>query len=108
MLEYIATQGPLASTVNDFWRMVWQESVFTIVMLTQCVERAKRTCERYWPSASETQMYGQIQVQTISESITPSYIMRVFLISQVSPLLGSYRCPKHKSIFRKFKKYAKE
>jgi protein tyrosine phosphatase len=47
--KYIATQGPIddsetgrrESTVVDFWRMVWQEKIDCIVMLTQCVENRK-------------------------------------------------------------------
>ncbi|KFM60834.1 hypothetical protein X975_15368, partial [Stegodyphus mimosarum] len=84
MLEYIASQGPLPNTLDDFWTMVWQQSVSVIVMLTQCVERAKRTCEKYWPSSGETGRYGYIQVHTLSESILGSYVIRIFQIQNNS------------------------
>lgn len=37
--EYIATQGPLPGTKDDFWQMVWEQNAHSIVMVTQCVER---------------------------------------------------------------------
>lgn len=39
--EYIATQGPLPDTRNDFWKMVLQQKSHIIVMLTQCNERRR-------------------------------------------------------------------
>ncbi|XP_055950621.1 receptor-type tyrosine-protein phosphatase F-like [Argiope bruennichi] len=80
IIEYIATQGPLPNTVNDFWTVVWQQSVPIVVMLTQCVERAVKNCEKYWPASGENKLYGDIRVQTKQETILTSHIMRVFLV----------------------------
>ncbi|XP_058055013.1 tyrosine-protein phosphatase non-receptor type 4 [Anopheles bellator] len=51
--RYIATQGPLPTTVNDFWRMVQQESSHLVVMLTTVKESGRTKCHQYWPSADD-------------------------------------------------------
>ena len=47
---FIATQGPLESTIENFWRMVDQERISLIVMLTHLKEHTKVKCHQYWPS----------------------------------------------------------
>ncbi|KAK6727018.1 hypothetical protein RB195_004989 [Necator americanus] len=46
--QFILTQGPLPRTVPEFWRMIWQEKVETIIMLCKNVENGKRKCAEYF------------------------------------------------------------
>ena len=63
--EYIAAQGPLENTVDDFWRMIWEYRCGTIVMLTKCMENLKRKCAMYWVEEGRT-VFFQISVSHIS------------------------------------------
>ncbi|RKP01423.1 hypothetical protein CXG81DRAFT_12019, partial [Caulochytrium protostelioides] len=49
--SYIAAQGPLASTVGDFWQMAWEQRASLVVMLTPLAESGREKCARYWPDA---------------------------------------------------------
>ncbi|XP_070710130.1 receptor-type tyrosine-protein phosphatase O [Pempheris klunzingeri] len=76
--EYIATQGPLPETRNDFWKMVLQQKSPIIVMLTQCNERRRVKCDHYWPFTDEPVMYGEISVEMLSESESLEWTIRKF------------------------------
>ncbi|CCG81979.1 putative Protein tyrosine phosphatase [Taphrina deformans PYCC 5710] len=54
---YIATQGPLPGTTKDFWRMIWDNKIRTIVMLTRTVEGGQTKCHKYWDQAESIQPY---------------------------------------------------
>lgn len=76
--EYIATQGPLPETRNDFWKMVLQQKSHIVVMLTQCNERRRVKCDHYWPFTDEPVLYGEISVEMLSETESPEWTIRNF------------------------------
>ncbi|KAK3558495.1 hypothetical protein QTP86_018148, partial [Hemibagrus guttatus] len=79
--EYIAAQGPLPATVNEFWRMIWEKHCHTIVMLTKCYEQGRVKCEKYWPP--ESKLYSNILVTTTSEIELEDWTIREFTIKNV-------------------------
>lgn len=87
--EYIATQGPLPGTKDDFWRLVWEQNVHNIVMVTQCVEKGRVKCDLYWPLDQEPLYYGDLIVQTGSESVLPEWTIREFRICSEDQLCAS-------------------
>ena len=48
-LKYIAAQGPLDHTVEDFWRMIYDQKISHVIMVTALKERDIRKCAKYWP-----------------------------------------------------------
>ncbi|PAA50108.1 hypothetical protein BOX15_Mlig005127g2, partial [Macrostomum lignano] len=59
---FIATQGPLADTVTDFWQMIWEQRPSAIVMLTDLVERERPKCHLYFPlHCGDRMRHGQLE-----------------------------------------------
>ncbi|XP_006620553.1 tyrosine-protein phosphatase corkscrew-like isoform X2 [Apis dorsata] len=78
---YIATQGCLPNTIQDFWHMVYQENTRVIVMTTKEMERGKNKCARYWPEEGEVTEYGgEWKVRALSRTSTADYTLREFLL----------------------------
>uniref|UniRef100_A0A8C5I1N6 protein-tyrosine-phosphatase n=1 Tax=Gouania willdenowi TaxID=441366 RepID=A0A8C5I1N6_GOUWI len=74
---YIATQGPLAETFGDFWRMVWEQRAASVVMMTRLEEKSRIKCDQYWPSRG-TDTYGMIQVTLLDTMELATFCVRTF------------------------------
>uniref|UniRef100_A0A673N6L7 protein-tyrosine-phosphatase n=1 Tax=Sinocyclocheilus rhinocerous TaxID=307959 RepID=A0A673N6L7_9TELE len=76
---FIATQGPMINTVNDFWQMVWQEDCPVIIMITKLKEKNEK-CVLYWPE--KRGIYGRVEVFVNNVKECDHYIIRSLILKQ--------------------------
>ncbi|XP_050791181.1 receptor-type tyrosine-protein phosphatase R isoform X2 [Gopherus flavomarginatus] len=79
--SFIATQGPMINTVNDFWQMVWQEDSPVIVMITKLKEKNEK-CVLYWPE--KRGIYGKVEVLIKDVQECENYTVRNLTLKQGS------------------------
>ncbi|NXJ14932.1 PTN22 phosphatase, partial [Odontophorus gujanensis] len=79
---YIATQGPLPTTVTDFWRMIWEYEVLTVVMACMEFEMGKKKCERYWAEVGDSSLQsGPFSVTCEAEEKKNEYVIRTLKVA---------------------------
>ncbi|XP_057179420.1 receptor-type tyrosine-protein phosphatase N2 isoform X1 [Triplophysa rosa] len=80
---YICAQGPLPTTVADFWQMVWESGCVVIVMLTPLAENGIKQCHQYWPDEG-SDLYHIYEVNLVSEHIwCDDFLVRSFYLKNV-------------------------
>ncbi|XP_041866749.1 receptor-type tyrosine-protein phosphatase epsilon-like isoform X2 [Melanotaenia boesemani] len=90
---FIATQGPLSHTVEDFWRMVWEWRCHSIVMLTELKEREQEKCYQYWPSEGSV-TFGDYTVELTGDTQCETFTRRDMILT--------YKPEKHSQHVRHF------
>ncbi|XP_038072804.1 tyrosine-protein phosphatase 10D-like isoform X2 [Patiria miniata] len=80
--EFIACQGPLPGTEDDMWRLVWEQKVSTVVMVTQLVEKGRVKCHKYWPSQDKPVYFGEILVTLSVEKKLQLWTIREFQLQK--------------------------
>lgn len=81
--KFICAQGPMDTTVNEFWRMIWEQHLELILMLTNLEEYSKTKCAKYWPDKTDgDKIFGEITVTHIEEARYSDYILRQLKISR--------------------------
>ncbi|XP_023264403.1 tyrosine-protein phosphatase non-receptor type 13 isoform X4 [Seriola lalandi dorsalis] len=82
---YIACQGPLPTTLGDFWQMVWEQKSNVIAMMTQEVEGGKVKCQRYWPDTPRTaeMVDDRLQIMLIKDQYLDNFVIRLIEVKDV-------------------------
>ncbi|XP_068515855.1 tyrosine-protein phosphatase non-receptor type 22 [Anas acuta] len=79
---YIATQGPLSTTVIDFWRMIWEYEVLIVIMACMEFEMGKKKCERYWADLGESSLQcGPFSIACEAEEKKNEYVIRTLKVT---------------------------
>ncbi|XP_061634992.1 receptor-type tyrosine-protein phosphatase V-like isoform X1 [Phyllopteryx taeniolatus] len=80
--DFICTQGPMRDTIDDFWRMVWEQNVKIIVMVTSLRHRDLVLCDEYWSLQPGTVYHGPFQVTTMARKQGPDYFISTIQLRQ--------------------------
>eukprot|EP00127_Corallochytrium_limacisporum_P005746 Clim_evm125s210 gene=Clim_evmTU125s210 len=90
---FVATQGPMTTTVGDFWRMVYEQNTAVICMVTGLVEAGRLKCDKYWPDEiGVTEIYDEFEITLEEEKELDGYTRRSFkLRTEIPESDGTYR-----------------
>ncbi|XP_072478671.1 tyrosine-protein phosphatase non-receptor type 13 isoform X8 [Notamacropus eugenii] len=92
---YIACQGPLPTTVADFWQMIWEQNATVIAMMTQEVEGEKIKCQRYWPDilGKTIMVNDRLRLALVRVQQLTGFIVRAMELQDIQT--GEVRCVSH-------------
>ncbi|XP_042524300.1 tyrosine-protein phosphatase non-receptor type 13 isoform X5 [Dipodomys spectabilis] len=82
---YIACQGPLPTTVGDFWQMIWEQKSTVIAMMTQEVEGEKVKCQRYWPNilGKTTMANDRLRLALVKIQQLKGFVVRAMTVEDI-------------------------
>ena len=82
-IKVSVSTGPTKHTVDDFWRMLWEQEVSIVVMVTKVYEGKKEKCVQYWPDSAFTK-YGDIKVKVDEKQVLPDFTVMTLIAERVS------------------------
>ncbi|KAL3993620.1 Protein-tyrosine phosphatase family protein [Acanthocheilonema viteae] len=85
---FIASQGPLNASTDDFWRMIWEHKVRVIVMVANLYERNRCQCAKYWPDDGP-KTYDKLEVRPVDSIYYSDYAVRNFEVRRIQPRVAN-------------------
>ncbi|RCN42233.1 Protein-tyrosine phosphatase [Ancylostoma caninum] len=90
--KFICTQGPLQSTIHDFWRMIFQERIENVLMLCKPCEDGRPKCSVYWPeTVGKCDVLPTVQVKNTGEE-ADEFATTTSLMVELNPAYGMDYC----------------
>ncbi|KAH3690597.1 hypothetical protein DPMN_191926 [Dreissena polymorpha] len=81
--KFIACQGPTQEIISDFWRMIWQQNIEKVVMLTNLFEFGTLKCLQYWPEDINGECkHGGVLIKYVGIKETFDYNIRSLEITK--------------------------
>ena len=74
LTEFILTQHPKEQTMTDFWRLIWEQDVHTVVVLSELTEPELAV---FWPE-NDCLRVGQLKVKHTEEGLLSGYQTKDF------------------------------
>ncbi|AEE09463.1 protein tyrosine phosphatase [Cotesia vestalis bracovirus] len=95
--KFIATQGPLANTAADFWRLVWQQCCYVIVMLTPTKVSGGEKCYQYWCVRENGSLdIDDFRIKTLKVTARNNYVRTLIEVTdkslKTSRKLSHFQC----------------
>ncbi|KAK3733900.1 hypothetical protein RRG08_031839 [Elysia crispata] len=73
---FIATQGPMLGSLEDFWGMVWAQNSRVVLMLCRLVENCQNQSYKFWPDVGECLDLDDVNLRSEEEETRSAYVLR--------------------------------
>ena len=74
--EFIASQAPVPASMVNFWKMIWEQTIMTIVMLCGIQEHGRINCHVYWPDPTLSKpvvKHGDFEIKYLDTDTTNEF-----------------------------------
>ena len=72
---FIVAEGPMQSTVRNFWKMIYERNCAVVVMTSGLIEGGQEASAQYWPDSGITH-YGESAVDLLGEEKLEGFTIR--------------------------------